>query len=253
MEILRDLTVTKIEEPITVHFLKGKTVQMRNRRCYGLSFCSSGQLTYTQNGRQFLSDPNHAVFLPLDGTYSIFGDREGYFPVLNFSCEGLNCPEILSIPLSNPQSCLRDCETLRSIFLFSGSRAKAFSVFYGLLDKLSDAACPGTDPLAPAIRYIESNLQDPSLSNTQLAAEAGISEVYLRRLFAKRHHTTPKQYILELRLQKAKQLLTQSPATVTETAEQCGFSNLYHFCRIFKEKTGLTPTQYAKRHRISSI
>ena len=253
MEIFRDLTVTEIEEPVTVHFLKGKTVQMKNRRCYGLSFCTSGQLTYTQNGKQFLSDPDHAVILPMNGTYSIFGDREGYFPVLNFSCVGLDQPEILSIPLSNPQSCLRDCETLHSIFLFGGSRAKTFSVFYRLLDKLSDAACPGTDPLAPAIRYIEGNLQDPSLSNTQLATEAGISEVYLRMLFAKQYHTSPKQYILELRLQKAKQLLTQSPATVTETAEQCGFSSLYHFCRIFKEKTGLTPTQYAKQHKISGI
>lgn len=253
METFRDLTVTEVEEPATVHFLKGKTVQMKNRRCYGLSFCSSGQLTYTQNGKQFLSDPDHAVLLPLNGTYSIFGDREGYFPVLNFSCEGLNCPEILSIPLSNPQSCLRDCETLRTLFLFGGSRAKAFSVFYGLLDKLSDAARPGTDPLVPAIRYIEANLHDPTLSNTQLAAEAGISEVYLRKLFARHYHTSPKQYILELRLQKARQLLTQSPATVTETAEQCGFSSPYHFCRIFKEKTGLTPTQYAKRHKLSGI
>lgn len=253
METFRDLTVTEVEEPATVHFLKGKTVQMKNRRCYGLSFCSSGQLTYTQNGKQFLSDPDHAVLLPLNGTYSIFGDREGYFPVLNFSCEGLNCPEILSIPLSNPQSCLRDCETLRTLFLFGGSRAKAFSVFYGLLDKLFDAARPGTDPLVPAIRYIEANLHDPTLSNTQLAAEAGISEVYLRKLFARHYHTSPKQYILELRLQKARQLLTQSPATVTETAEQCGFSSPYHFCRIFKEKTGLTPTQYAKRNNLSGI
>ena len=253
MKLFRDLTVTEIEESVTVHFLKGKTVQMKNRRCYGLSFCSSGQLTYTQNGKQFVSDPSHAILLPMNGTYSIFGDREGYFPVLNFSCEDLNCPEILSIPLSNPQSCLRDCETLRSIFLFGGSRAKAFSVFYGLLDKLSDAARPGTDPLVPAIRYIEANLHDPALSNTQLAAEAGISEVYLRKLFSRHYHTTPKQYILELRLQKARQLLTQSPATVTETAEQCGFSSLYHFCRIFKKKTGLTPTQYAKRHTLSGI
>lgn len=253
MEIFRNMTVTEIEDPITVHFLKGKTVQMKNRRCYGLSFCCSGQLTYTQNGRQFLSDPDHAVFLPKNGTYSIFGDREGYFPVLNFYCDGLDFPEILSIPLSNPQSCLRDCETLRSIFLFGGSRSKAFSVFYNLLDKLSAANSAGADPLLPAIHYIEANLQDPSLSNTQLAAEAGISEVYLRKLFTRHFHATPKQYVLELRLQKAKQLLTQSPATVTETAEQCGFSSLYHFCRIFKEKTGLTPTQYAKRHRISGI
>ena len=253
MKLFRDLTVTEIEESVTVHFLKGKTVHMTNRRCYGLSFCSSGQLTYTQNGKQLVSDPSHAILLPMNGTYSIFGDREGYFPVLNFSCEDLNCPEILSIPLSNPQSCLRDCETLRSIFLFGGSRAKAFSVFYGLLDKLSDAASPGTNPLLPTIHYIEANLQDPSLSNTQLAAEAGISEVYLRKLFSRHYHTTPKQYILELRLQKARQLLTQSPATVTETAEQCGFSSLYHFCRIFKEKTGLTPTQYAKRHTLSGI
>ena len=253
MELFSGTIVTEIEEPVTVHFAKGKTVHMKNRRCYGLSFCSSGQLTYTQNGRHFLSDANHAILLPQNGTYSIFGDREGFFPVLNFRCEGLDCPEIVTIPLSNPQSCLRECEALRASFLFGGSRAKVFSIFYGLLDKLSAGSRLGTDPLLPAIRYLESNLQDPALSNTQLAAQAGISEVYLRKLFSKYHHTTPKQYILELRLQKARQLLSQSPATVTETAEQCGFSSLYHFCRIFKEKTGMTPTQYAKQHKISGI
>ena len=40
---------------------------------------------------------------------------------------------------------------------------------------------------------------------------------------------------------------------INAVAEHCGFSNQYHFCRLFKEKTGLTPTEYMKQNRIYKI
>jgi AraC-like DNA-binding protein len=108
-------------------------------------------------------------------------------------------------------------------------------------------------PLSSIIHFIENNLSDNSISNTSLAQKAGISEVYLRKLFISNLGITPKQYILDLRLKKAKQLLTDTNHTVTTISEKCGFTSPYHFSRIFKEKTGVTPTQYLKEHRKSKI
>ena len=72
---------------------------MTNRQSYGLSLCISGQITYTMNGENYISDQNKAVLLPKGGTYSLHGDKEGFFPVVNFKCENFNCDEIVVVSL----------------------------------------------------------------------------------------------------------------------------------------------------------
>ena len=52
---------------------------------------------------------------------------------------------------------------------------------------------------------------------------------------------------------EAKQLLAENALKIGAVAQQCGFSNSYHFCRLFKEKTALTPTEYRRQNRISKI
>lgn len=91
------------------------------------------------------------------------------------------------------------------------------------------------------------------LSNTALAKTLGISEVYFRKLFFKRYNISPKQYILDFRIQKAKQMLVETPYTVLSISESCGFSTPNHFCRTFKQHTGLTPTQYALQNCVYEI
>ena len=62
-------------------------------------------------------------------------------------------------------------------------------------------------------------------------------------------NATPKQYISEIRLQKAKQLLTEGVLKINAVAETCGFSNQYHFSRFFKQNTGMTPTEFMTQYR----
>lgn len=87
----------------------------------------------------------------------------------------------------------------------------------------------------------------------RLAQACRVSEVYLRKLFSKHLSTSPKQYIIDLRLQKATQLLREGALTITDISETCGFSNPYHFCRIFKEHLGITPSEYRKENLIRKI
>ena len=226
---------------------------MIDRQSYGLSLCISGQITYTMNGRSYVSNPDTAVFLPQGGTYSLYGDKEGLFPVVNFKCENFHCDAITVVPLENAQACRKDFDTLKDLFLHDKNHLKIYSAFYELLDSVSSANAHKQRPLAFVIRYIAENIHDPALSNTCLAKQIGISEVYLRKLFLAQYNTTPKQYILDIRIQKAKQMLTNTPFTVTAIAEECGFSSLYHFCRAFKQKTGMTPTKYAALNKIYQI
>lgn len=253
MCVFQNLIITEIYKPFTVFSQRGRMQQINCRKWHGLSFCISGQITYTIDGKQYVSHPGNAIWLPMGGTYTLHGDREGQFPVINFHCLGDTPDTIMEFPLDNPQTCIKEFEKLRSLFFFDKTRLKRFSLLYALLGRVLADTTPSQHIIYPATQYLEQHYFDPGITNAVLAQRAGISEVYLRRLFLEQYGTTPKQYLLELRIQRAKQLLVDTSHTVTQVAEECGFSSVYHFCRVFKERTGITPTQFARQNRIFKI
>lgn len=79
-----------------------------------------------------------------------------------------------------------------------------------------------------------------------LAGECGISEDHFIRLFRAELGCTPYSYLLNARLSMAKSLLLNSSMTVSQTADACGFSDIYAFSRFFKKNTGYSPTIWLK-------
>ncbi len=248
-----NIVVTDIQPPIVVHAQKGWTFHMTDRESFGLSLCMRGQITYTMHEKTYVSHPGNAVILPQGGTYSLVGDKDGLFPVINFRCANFRCDEILVVPLDHPQRSISRFHSLQGLFRRNDSSFEIYSAFYELLQAVFATDTKRPLPLDRAVTYIEKNLQDQSLSNSTVAEQVGISEVYLRKLFTAHCGMAPKQYILEVRLRKAKELLTNSPFSVTAIAEECGFSSVYHFCRVFKRRVGMTPTQYAVNNKVLQI
>ncbi len=253
MNIFEDIIITDIQEPAVVHSQKGRKFQMINRSKYGLSLCISGQITYTMNNKNYVSNSKNAILLPRGSSYSLNGDKEGIFPLINFDCKNLKCDEIVIIPLDNPQVHINKFNNIKKLFLDNEKNIKKYSAFYEMLDQLSFAKKQKNNKLELALIFIKENLSDYELSNTLIAREIGISEVYLRKLFFTHKETTPKQYILEQRIKMAKQLLIDTSLSIAVISEKCGFSNPYHFCRAFKERTGFTPTQFALQNRVYNI
>lgn len=247
------LVVTDIRQPRIVYSQKGRVFKTENRPYFGISFCIRGQITYTMNGKTYTGNEGNAILLPQGGSYHLVGNSEGQFPVINFSCTGLDCKEITVLPLEDPQTCIQRFMTLQQLFLHNERQMKLYSTFYDLLDYLASSSKQNVDRFTIAIKYMEDHIQDPTLSNSELARHIGISEVYLRKQFQARYHVTPKQYILDIRIRKAKQRLVDTPFTVAAIAEECGFSSVYHFCRSFKQRTGMTPTQYATENKTYQI
>lgn len=252
MENLNDVTVTDITNVITVFSPKGRSEKIHNRKSYGLSFCLEGQITYSHNGKKFISDKEHAVILPQGQSYTLYGDKKGVFPVINFTCTDFLCDTITVLPIPSNESFIKDYEQIKALFLFDGNRARIMSIFYNLLHRLSSYCAIG-NTVMPALKFIEKNYQNPNLTNKMLAHECQISEIYFRKLFTNQFKTTPKQFIVDIRIQKAKQLLSEGNLKINAVAYKCGFSNPYHFCRVFKEKIGLTPTEYMKQNRVYKI
>ncbi len=248
---IKNAVVTDIAEVFTVYSQRGRYERMQNREHYGLSLCLEGQITYIQDGVEYVSSTDTAVILPKGGNYFIRGDKTGYFPVINFECRDLLCDTVTVIPVQNAEQLISDYERMKKIFGFDGGCAQVFSIFYGMLHRLSSDSIPYE--LRGAVQIIKNEYNDVELTNARLASECNMSEVYFRKLFLRYFKTSPKQFIIDMRLQRAKQLLSEGALSISAISEACGFSNPYHFCRIFKQHTGVTPSEYRKENLVKKI
>jgi len=95
--------------------------------------------------------------------------------------------------------------------------------------------------------YILQHLSE-KITTDQLARQLGINRTYLNALFQGQANMSPAAYIMMLRLDEAKRLLTISKKPLGEIAENLGFSSQSHFQNSFKKKFGLTPTEYRNKY-----
>ena len=253
MELLKDLIVSEVTDAITVHSQKGKNDMTINRKYYGLSLCYKGQITYSHKGKKVVSNSDCVVFLPKGETYLVLREKTGDFPVINFDSRNFLCNSPISFPIFDKISLLKDFEQIKALLPFENNKAMIMSIFYNMIHKISVSESSEFNILLPAIKYIEQNISDASLNNNLLAQKCNISEVYFRKLFIKKYGTSPRQYIINARISKAKGLLSDGVLKVNSVAEKCGFTNPYHFCRLFKEKTGFTPTEFMKKYSHRTI
>ena len=84
-------------------------------------------------------------------------------------------------------------------------------------------------------------------SVNRLAEETGLSVSRFSVLYRQRFGTSPMDDLIQMRLTHAKRLLLSSSMTLHEIALQCGFQSESYFCRLFKARLGLTPTEYKRR------
>jgi len=96
-----------------------------------------------------------------------------------------------------------------------------------------------------AIEYIHTFF-NTNITIEDICDEINVSQFHFIRTFKNKMGVTPHQYLLQVRIQNAKDLLRSGQYTVSETALLCGFVNLSHFSSIFKEMTGYTPLAYKK-------
>ena len=100
--------------------------------------------------------------------------------------------------------------------------------------------------IAKAINYMEKNYTE-HLSNKELAKLCSISQDCFIRTFKMYFDTTPRKYILDLRIEKAKAMLLSRSKTVSEIAYALGFESATYFSNMFKKKVGVSPIQYKNR------
>ncbi len=101
-----------------------------------------------------------------------------------------------------------------------------------------------------AIDYIHTNYRSGEIDISKLAKMCSVSETYFRKLFKMIYGVSPKQYILNLKLEIASQLLQSRFYTVSEVSEKSGFNDEKYFSKIFKKRFGITPKEFSKNENI---
>ena len=92
---------------------------------------------------------------------------------------------------------------------------------------------------------------DPEINISEILMESGYTKDYMRRRFCAEIGMTPGEYLTELRIRYARQLLDQKShlqLSISSISMMCGYYDVHYFSRIFRRKTGLSPREYIKSH-----
>jgi len=96
------------------------------------------------------------------------------------------------------------------------------------------------------IDFIKQNYCSGEIRVSELAHLAGISSRYYTKLFSTYLGMSPKEYILKLQVDNARNMLIGSGKPITQIASECGFSDVYYFSKIFRKRIGVSPSEYRK-------
>lgn len=101
--------------------------------------------------------------------------------------------------------------------------------------------------IAAVVRYIREHYADKELTTRSIAENTYLSQNYMCALFKKETGKTVNEFITEIRLERAKELLKDPRVKLYEIAFAIGFTDANYFSSMFKKATGLSPSQYRER------
>ncbi|XEC92698.1 helix-turn-helix domain-containing protein [Paenibacillus tarimensis] len=108
------------------------------------------------------------------------------------------------------------------------------------------------ETIEKVLRFICEQYMRSDLSLNFLADKFNISVSHLSKIFKEFTSQNFMDYLMEIRIQKSKVLLSESDAKIREVAESVGYTNVNSFVRVFKKMTGLTPGEFRERERSKS-
>ncbi len=178
-------------------------------------------------------------FCHLDKLFTGYGDRPPYLP-----SSVIDHQQHWQQTIALHEAIITGAEQItmeeRLILLFAHLTDTTFTATF-------DIAGTGnaSQTLDRVVEYIRSMLQE-NLSLEMLSVIAGCTSFHLMRLFKKYLGMSPHAYLIQLRLERAKELLNQGQ-TIADTALLAGFSDQSHLTRCFKKRYGLTPGVYLQQ------
>lgn len=230
-----------------------------------LTYVDQGSLHSVADGLDLTLSKGDMVIYGADQWHMQYSDIgvAPRFVTISFDLEGSDLAPLLNRKISPPQSAvlllqqmLREQEhmdawstdiiisqlNLLLLLLLRSDGAPAEKL------KSSNALHSENETIRRAQQYISAHIRH-KLSVPAVAAQVEVSPSYLTALFHKNLQISPGEYIRRMKLQESKQMIRERSMNFTEIAEALHYSTVHHFSRQFKEKFGMTPSEYAKSVR----
>lgn len=102
------------------------------------------------------------------------------------------------------------------------------------------------DVILRAKRFIQDNYSNPELTLGSVAGYVGLNEKYFSSRFTKEAGNTFSNYLTEVRIRKARELMDQTDLKIYEISQSVGYNSVEHFTRVFKKVCQISPSMYKK-------
>lgn len=202
----------------------------------------NGSGAFQIGNKHFVTQKGDVTFLPANIPYTVeYSNSEIIF--IHF--EHCNYKEAENICLNNSAEIGLLFTKLLESWNERHSVNRAKSIIYKILEKIEKdkRSVPENSPFANCISYMEKHFSDPQLDIPEVCSVGFISASSLQRAFNAHFGLSPKKYLLNLRLNRALELLTENELSIKEIAFACGFKDEKYFSRAFKGKYGYPPSR----------
>lgn len=234
-----------------------KTYNSIGRDDYYLIYVIDGQLSIDIDGSEHIAKKGSAVIFPPKYKYKYGGKPPVHYLYVHFTgsyadkflreCGFDNLPCIIENDFSVELE--RRFNLLINTFLFNESlsiQKCACLLQEILIDIYKDAEEKANDsPLGASLKYIHSSFRS-KIEIPYLANLENLSNSRYITLFKKQMGKSPNEYIIDLRLQLAKNLLDNTNMSIRQISESVGYNDQYFFSRLFKKHLGISPQNYRK-------
>ena len=221
----------------------------QNRSYHIIGIHLSGSAVHYFKNQKFTISENCIYFLNQKDDYKVKVLEKGVaFSVHFTTCEPIDT-ESFCIKTAKANEVVRLLSLIEKEFLLKNNELGLMSDVYGLCSELNKlyqkSYFPKDKRMIAAEKYINTHFSE----NDCLAEAAKQSTLTRRRfndLFKSCFGLTPNRYLVGLKIDYAKNLISTNYFSISQISEMCGFSDIYYFYKVFKSETGTTPAEYKK-------
>ena len=264
--LLRKIEVSSIYTFFYQEKEKGFTFPGEEHAPLELTYVDKGALHSVADGRDILLEQGDLVLYGPNQWHMQYADVDmspSYISI-TFDLHGEYPAELINRKFTIPQSAVpvlqRMLRELDRMDAFSSDMVICLLQML-LLELLREQATPAGTKLRTtnavnseneiirrAQQYISEHVRE-KLTVPMVARHVDVSPSYLTALFRKNLQISPGEYVRRIKLQESKQMIREDNMNFTEIAAALQYSTVHHFSRQFKDKFGITPTEYAKSVR----
>ena len=256
---ISNLILSSLQDVRRVNLATG-TAAGRSAASCAIIIKKSGSSIYSYNKKSFVADANNIIFIAKGTEYTFSVEKHGEATVIEFDIDSEQLHNefpngaIYQYSTIGDKSILKLAKNLFQYYALRGPAyySKCFSELYSLTTQISTVHSYNRSLVGKygliheSVKFIQENYARQDLYTPMLAEFSGIGETYYRNMFQSVFDMPPAHYIQLYRVGKAKELLLTGSYSIEEIAVAVGFANASYFCKVFKNITHITPSEFAQ-------